>query len=483
MGLPDLTTGQFTEVNETGGSRLPSADPGWGSEAILDVEAVSAVCPQCRILLVDAATPSDADLNAAIDTAMAGGARFVSMSWGGNDDGRSLTALADHPKVSFFAASGDAGYATSYPAADPHVLSVGGVSSTWVDGAWVDSAWSGAGSGCSPWQPSVPAEAVPDAIAACGEDAKPTADISALADPTTGFLVTDGSMWMATGGTSLATPIATALAAMADANDAFAPYAHRDAITDVTLGASTGCSGRRACEAKPGWDGPTGLGVPTSPAAWGGTGWTAAPHASTASLDAQRSAFAAYNSTTFLWAGSTEQECVSLATLTRTLVPTPLTYSLVSTSGVVTVDPDQIADGRVCLTPAASSRVEGLVTWQVTAPDLDVTRTAGLEVTYQAPETSPGPPIPPAKALTLKVRTRGQYDVVTLTRSIAARAFGAEVYLRRNGHLVRWVDSYAQRLRWRIRAPHRARVYRAVVLSDTAPTGRQRLTATARVPR
>ena len=50
----------FTRVNQTGGSALPSADGAWAGEIALDVEWAHAVAPQANILLVEAASASDA---------------------------------------------------------------------------------------------------------------------------------------------------------------------------------------------------------------------------------------------------------------------------------------------------------------------------------------------------------------------------------------------------------------------------------------
>ncbi len=55
--LPACTTanGCFKKVGQTGTSSLPAADKeGWSVEITLDVETVHAVCPNCRILLVEA---------------------------------------------------------------------------------------------------------------------------------------------------------------------------------------------------------------------------------------------------------------------------------------------------------------------------------------------------------------------------------------------------------------------------------------------
>ena len=61
FGLPACTTanGCFKKVNQNGAtSPLPAANAGWSSEIMLDLEMVSAICPNCHILLVEASSPT-----------------------------------------------------------------------------------------------------------------------------------------------------------------------------------------------------------------------------------------------------------------------------------------------------------------------------------------------------------------------------------------------------------------------------------------
>src|SRR6266496_1399909 len=54
-GLPACTTasGCFRKVNQSGRPHpLPPPDPGWAEEVALDLDMVSAACPNCSILLV-----------------------------------------------------------------------------------------------------------------------------------------------------------------------------------------------------------------------------------------------------------------------------------------------------------------------------------------------------------------------------------------------------------------------------------------------
>lgn len=85
-GLPPCTkaSGCLSVVNQNGAaSPLPSNDGGWAGEISLDVDMVSATCPFCRILLVEANSNGNNDLFTAVDYA-AQHATFVSNSYGGS---------------------------------------------------------------------------------------------------------------------------------------------------------------------------------------------------------------------------------------------------------------------------------------------------------------------------------------------------------------------------------------------------------------
>src|SRR5215469_18013868 len=64
FGLPKCTTvnGCFKKVNQTGGTRYPAKNAGWILEISLDVQIAHAICPNCKILLVEANSNSFADL-------------------------------------------------------------------------------------------------------------------------------------------------------------------------------------------------------------------------------------------------------------------------------------------------------------------------------------------------------------------------------------------------------------------------------------
>src|SRR5438067_1688274 len=201
--------GCFRKVNQNGAaSPLPSPDSGWASEISLDLDMVSAVCPNCHLLLVEANSSFDSDLFTAEDEAVALGAKYVSNSWGGSEwSGQSTDdAHFNHPGVVITASSGDNGVGASYPATSRYVTAVGGTSLSRASNTrgWTESAWSGAGSGCSAYDAKPSWQTVSTACASRAES-----DVSAVADPYTGVAVYDtygNPGWQVYGGTSASAP-------------------------------------------------------------------------------------------------------------------------------------------------------------------------------------------------------------------------------------------------------------------------------------
>src|SRR6476661_9872005 len=191
FGLPLCTTanGCFKKVSQTGStSRLPRNDGGWAQEISLDLDMVSAACPSCHILLVEASTPSFANLGAAVNYAAKQGVAAISNSYGGSDS--SASSAYNHPGIAITASTGDNGYGIESPASFGTVVAVGGTSLNGSQAAgWSESAWNGAGSGCSTlnakpsWQTS-----------ATQCSGKAAADVSAVADPNTGVSVYDSTL-------------------------------------------------------------------------------------------------------------------------------------------------------------------------------------------------------------------------------------------------------------------------------------------------
>jgi subtilase family serine protease len=293
-GLSPCTTanGCFEKVNQDGEQGdYPIANPDWDPEIALDTEMVSAICPKCHILLVEANSADEttvmsnpvqhSDLGASVDTAVNLGATEVSNSYGSAGPEPNQTFFDhyyDHPGVAITASAGDEDYGTIWPAASPFVTAVGGTelardSST--SRRWSESVWGsalpgtlpneaqGSGSGCSLWEPK------PAWQHDAGCSGRTVADVSAVAD---GVAIYDSSLeiggWGVVAGTSISSPIIASVYALAGNAKSVEygsySYSHLNSLNDVTTGSNftpaTTCG--YLCQAGPGYDGPTGNGTP-----------------------------------------------------------------------------------------------------------------------------------------------------------------------------------------------------------------------------
>lgn len=280
--LPECSVANkcLSVVNQDGApSPLPAPDDQWAGETALDVDAVSAACPSCKILVVEANEPQDPNdvvtliknLSAGNDTAAKLKANAASNSWGDKPDKekyyKDVEGSYNHPGMAITVSSGDDGNGggVTVPSSYPTITAVGGTSLTKDSSprGWKESAWNGAGSGCSDPapQPDFQKQAVGDTC----KGKRGVSDVSAVADPNTGLAVYQGGQWQVTGGTSLSSPLVAAIYTMAGdtdgVKDASKAYANADKLNDVTDGNNGSCQGP-VCNAGKGWDGPTGLGTP-----------------------------------------------------------------------------------------------------------------------------------------------------------------------------------------------------------------------------
>jgi subtilase family serine protease len=281
-GLPPCTTanGCFKKVNQNGvqGS-YPKANNGWALEIALDVETAHAICQNCKILLVEAKTNSLANLEIAVGTAANLGATQISNSYGANEFSGETTHSSsyNHPGIAVTASSGEGGYGVSFPASSPYVVAVGGTTLN-LDGGGSrasETVWDGAGSGCSAYLAAQSWQTARADWGSTGCGAKRgVADVAADADPVTGASVYNtqrrlvrNAPWQQVGGTSLSAPLIAGVYALAgnSASQNYAaaiPYANANSLFDVTQG-SNGTCGTPMCNARGGYDGPTGLGTPS----------------------------------------------------------------------------------------------------------------------------------------------------------------------------------------------------------------------------
>ncbi|HVV17786.1 MAG TPA: peptidase S8 [Pseudonocardiaceae bacterium] len=273
-GLPPCTTanGCFRKVNQEGQTSPLPDDWGWGIEIALDLDMVSAACPECHIVLVEGDEPSFDALGTAENTAVRLGATEVSNSYGASEFNGMDAYQADytHPGVAIVASSGDYGYnIPSMPSVFPAVTAVGGTSLTKASNArgWTESAWAGATSGCSAYEDKPSYQTDPNC------PGRMISDVSSVADPDTPPAIYDsydGGGWTTVGGTSAASPFIAGVIGLAGNPGQFGNgeyfYSHAADLNDVVGGnnavSGIDCGGDYQCNGVPGYDGPTGNGTP-----------------------------------------------------------------------------------------------------------------------------------------------------------------------------------------------------------------------------
>src|ERR1700681_80946 len=245
FGLPPCTTGNgcFTKVGLGLLGTLLGGNQGWGQEVSIDTQLASAVCPKCKLVVVEAPSDAPASLLAAARIAVAHGATVVSNSYS-MDESAAEDDASYAIGVPFVFGAGDSGAGAQWPATSTHVIAVGGTSLA-RDGSargWAESVWAGSGGGCSAYiaKPAWQNDA---------ECANRTAnDIAAFADPNPGVAVYDSYLsrsagWRTYGGTSVSAPIVAGAVALAGNGkrvllDAAHIYANAAALNPV--GAGTG---------------------------------------------------------------------------------------------------------------------------------------------------------------------------------------------------------------------------------------------------
>jgi uncharacterized delta-60 repeat protein len=288
FGLPDPPS--FTKVNETGGTALPGTDPAgkgndWELEEALDIEWAHAMAPGANIILVEANSPTDADLitNAVGWARSAPGVSAISMSFGQDEfpDEASLASIfttpAGHTGVTFLASTGDGGAPGGFPAYSSNVVAVGGTTLN-VDSSGnflSETGWADGGGGISAYEAQ---PAYQQGVVTQTSSNRAIPDVALDADPHTGAAVYDSydfgasSPWIQVGGTSLSSPAWAGLIAIANQGRANNGGAMLDGPTqtlprlysapasdfhDIT-------SGNNGFAAGPGYDLVTGQGSPVA---------------------------------------------------------------------------------------------------------------------------------------------------------------------------------------------------------------------------
>jgi kumamolisin len=291
-----------TSVGVDGGANGGGADPsGADGEVLLDIEVAGALVPAASLVVYFAPNTDAGFLDAVSTAAHADPApTAISISWGGSED--SWTAQARNAMDQAFAdaallgatvtvAAGDNGSSdgtddgsphVDFPASSPNALACGGTSlrvngtSVASETVWNDGSTGGAtGGGVSDafalpsWQGSA---GVPTRSGG-GTSGRGVPDVSAVADPQTGYQVLVDGEETVVGGTSAVAPLWAGLicrlaqltgrrfgllqpALYAGGSTSVAAGSVAAGFRDITSGNNGDYS------AGPGWDACTGLGVP-----------------------------------------------------------------------------------------------------------------------------------------------------------------------------------------------------------------------------
>jgi alpha-tubulin suppressor-like RCC1 family protein len=304
------SNGCFRKVFQNLSTVSPAPSVIDAAEISEDLDMVSAGCPNCHILLVEANSEDPGDLGQSENTAANYGQTdssfapvAISNSWAVPEFSAETTAphnsYFNHPGIAIVAAAGNGGYCPStascpngqshagplWPAVDPHVIAVGGTYLT-RNNAWSEVPWNNnnpntpgaTSSGCSVYE-AKPSWQVGVTDAACSMRMVP--DVSAVSDGPYDLAHYDSYQaagWIKGWGTSAATPVvAAAIALSGSSPNASYLYSHASFLHDVTTGNNIngyGDCGASAsttyylCNAGPGYDGPTGLGTPNGTAAF-----------------------------------------------------------------------------------------------------------------------------------------------------------------------------------------------------------------------
>jgi subtilase family serine protease len=267
------STGCLTELwangnangkSEADTSSAPAFNEGWAIEEELDVEMVSAICPNCKIIVSESQDATLQNLAKAVTAAVSQHATEVSNSYTAPEaSGLSqYDGAYQHNGVPMTAAAGDMGYGAGYPATVPTVTAVGGASLVNSAGTWGEAIWPGTGSGCSGF------EKKPSWQSDTGCPYRTVNDLAVVGDPATGVaaFVSYAGGWTVFGGTSVGAPLVAGLYALAgngaQIDDTSILYQHAGSFAPVTGRSNGTCYPNYLCAGGPGYDGPSGLGMP-----------------------------------------------------------------------------------------------------------------------------------------------------------------------------------------------------------------------------
>lgn len=309
MGLPACKESDhcLRIVNQEGKpSPLPpqgaGSNAGWLGEESLDLDMVSAICPHCKIILVQTNDNYTNDLYAGVKTAERLDAKFISNSWGGGPEGSDdpifhkagtvITAAAGDCGGGFSGSCGGGG--PQQPCSYTYVVCVGGTKLVrahntrgWAEKVWNDFSYDACGgpcgatgSGCSiviakpSWQTDHGCKKRSEAdVSASAAVSSPVIVYNSELVSSSGPCTPPQCFWLF-GGTSVSTPIIAAVFALAGnpaaETGAEGIWKHHADLYNVTMGDNiypplgVKCASlvKYICHARVGFSGPVGWGTP-----------------------------------------------------------------------------------------------------------------------------------------------------------------------------------------------------------------------------
>jgi subtilase family serine protease len=286
--------GTSTTVDVTSVDGGPGNGSGSG-EAATDIEDVIGLAPKATVDVYEGPPTGQGAFDTYSTIVSQDSAQVISTSWGlceaqvGHAELLAEDVLFQEAAVqgqTIFAASGDSGVddcgngqlSVDDPGSQPWVTSVGGTHlSTTGDTVWNDGSGASGGGVSQFWgRPSWQTSAVAQTSVTCGASGtscREVPDISADADPDSGYTAYFRGGWRTVGGTSVAAPTVASLAALAEASPGCggrrlgfldpALYADEADMQDVTTGDNS-YDGLPGFSAAPGFDMASGLGTPTA---------------------------------------------------------------------------------------------------------------------------------------------------------------------------------------------------------------------------
>jgi hypothetical protein len=304
MGLKPCTVASkcLRIVNQNGGTSLPGEPPpsdDWKGEQSLDLDMVSGICPNCKIILVQADNDYTTNLYTGVKTAGRIGGRYIGASWGSGPEGGD-NAIFHQPGKVISVAAGDNGGGTKFgggpiqPCTYTYVVCVGGTrlmrdqqnKRGWTESVWNDFTFDqcGGSAGCGATGSACSTKiAKPQWQTDSGCRMRSAADTSAsasLRNPVIVYNSEEGCsppncFWLY-GGTSASAQIISAVFALggnagAGQGASYVWKHHAGNVNDVIKGNNidpnkgVNCASHVSyiCTARAGFDGPTGLGTPS----------------------------------------------------------------------------------------------------------------------------------------------------------------------------------------------------------------------------